>query len=55
MLKKLIDFKDYYFPYLYMSAMPNNNVMLPGFGNFRYSTPFERLLAIKINNLCFKP
>ena len=55
LLKKLIDFQAYYFPYLYVSAMPNNNVMLPGFGNFRCSTPFERLLAIKITNLCFKP
>ena len=55
MLKKLIDFEAYYFPYLYVSAMPDNNVMLPGLSNFRYSTPFERLLAIKITNLCFKP
>ena len=55
MLKKLIDSQGYYFPYLCVSAMPNNNFMLPALSNFRCSTPFERLLAIKITNLCFKP
>ena len=55
MLKKLIDFEAYYFPNLYVSAIPNNNVMLPGLSNCRCSKPLERLLAIKITNLFFKP